>query len=205
MPDRPTDSDRGSDDSRPSVQDKDAVGEGRADNVLSMARQGASAGSPSRSSTGSHSGNGEAVSALFKRPESVLVVIYTTDLEVLLIRRQNPSHFWQSVTGSLEAGETPAEAAVRELAEETGIVAAVNDHATSRSFPIAAAWRRRYAPGVTENLEHEFSVQLPARCTVVLDPNEHVEYCWLPLVEAIAKVSSRTNRAALQAILKAEG
>lgn len=145
------------------------------------------------------------VSSLFKRPESVLVVIYTTELDVLLICRRKPEGFWQSVTGSLEAGETPAQAAVRELAEETGIVARVNDHAISRRFPISPAWRRRYAPDVTENLEHEFSVQLPERHPVVLDPIEHSEYCWLPMVEAIAKVSSRTNRAALQAILKAEG
>ena len=168
---------------------------GDSGSVPESAGSGALTGAPA----GAH------VRSLFKRPESVLVVVYTTDLDVLLISRRKPEGFWQSVTGSLESGETPAQAAARELAEETGIVASVNDHAISRSFPIAAAWRRRYAPGVTENLEHEFSVQLPERCEVVLDPTEHVEYCWLPIVEAMAKVSSRTNRAALQAILKAEG
>ena len=145
------------------------------------------------------------VRSLFKRPESVLVVVYTRQLDVLLIRRRKPEGFWQSVTGSLETGETPFHAASRELAEETGIVAPVNDHGISRTFRILDAWRRRYAPGVTENLEHEFSVQLPDRCDVVLDPTEHVDYCWLPIVDAIAKVSSRTNRAALNTILKAEG
>ena len=145
------------------------------------------------------------VRSLFKRPESVLVVVYTQQLDVLLICRQKPAGFWQSVTGSLEPGETPSQAAGRELAEETGILAAVNEHGTSSTFPILDAWRRRYAPGVIENLEHEFSVQLPDRCEVVLDASEHADYCWLPIVDAIAKVSSRTNRAALQAILKAEG
>ncbi|MFK7856310.1 MAG: dihydroneopterin triphosphate diphosphatase [Granulosicoccus sp.] len=145
------------------------------------------------------------VRSLFKRPESVLVVVYTQALEVLLICRHSPADFWQSVTGSLEEGELPAEAAQRELFEETGIDATVSDHAVSRVFPIRDPWRKRYAPGVTENREHEFSVQLPNRCDIVLEPSEHCDYCWLPMVDAIAKVGSRTNRAALKSILNVEG
>lgn len=145
------------------------------------------------------------VRLLFKRPESVLVVIYTVELDVLLICRQSPPGFWQSVTGSLEHRETPRQAAQRELFEETGITQEVVDHKVQRVFPIKAAWKKRYAPGVSENLEHEFSVQLPERCAVTLDPLEHSDYQWLSLVDSIAKVSSRSNRSALQAILKAEG
>jgi dATP pyrophosphohydrolase len=142
---------------------------------------------------------------LFKRPESVLVIVYTINLDVLLIKRRRPVDFWQSVTGSLEDGESPSDAAQRELFEETGITQPVVDHNHSRVFPIKQAWRRRYAPGVKENLEHEFSVQLPQRCSVKLDPAEHVEHRWLPLLEAIAVVSSYTNRAALKSIYNAEG
>jgi len=144
------------------------------------------------------------IRSLFKRPVSVLVVVYTVELDVLLICRKSPEGFWQSVTGSLEDGELPADAAARELLEETGIHAQPVDHQMTRTFPIKPAWRKRYAPGVVENVEHEFSVQLPEPQEVVLDPSEHVDYCWVPILEAIAKVSSHSNRAALKTILAAE-
>jgi len=45
-------------------------------------------------------------------------------LEVLIIHRQNPAE-WRLPKGKLEPGETPEEAAVREVHEETGIQADV--------------------------------------------------------------------------------
>ena len=56
-----------------------------------------------------------------KRPESVLVLVYTEASEVLMLRRTYPSDFWQSVTGSLEWGEKPYDTAVRELWEENRV------------------------------------------------------------------------------------
>ncbi len=58
-----------------------------------------------------------------KIPESVLVVIHTADMQVLLLERADKPGFWQSVTGSKDRIDEPArETAVREVAEETGIV-----------------------------------------------------------------------------------
>ena len=57
----------------------------------------------------------------YKRPESVLVVIYSKTGHVLMMQRVFPKEFWQSVTGSLEWGENAEQAAKRELKEETGL------------------------------------------------------------------------------------
>ena len=59
-----------------------------------------------------------------KKPVSVLVSLHDGAGHVLLLERADREGFWQSVTGSLEDGETPVQAALREVAEETGIVLA---------------------------------------------------------------------------------
>ena len=110
----------------------------------------------------------------YRRPESVLVVIYTRSLECLLLERVEPHGFWQSVTGSLEWEETAQAAAQREVCEETGIEPDIlRDAHVTRSFPILPAWRDRFAPEVTENREHLWYFELPARVDVVLNPDEH--------------------------------
>jgi dATP pyrophosphohydrolase len=134
-----------------------------------------------------------------KRPESVLVVIHTRALECLLLERVRPAGFWQSVTGSLRWDETPAECAAREVREETGIDATgLRDAHVQRTFPILPEWRARYGDGVDTNLEHLWYLELPARHEIVLAPSEHVGYLWLPVADAIRKVSSWTNREALE-------
>ncbi|MEO8409681.1 MAG: dihydroneopterin triphosphate diphosphatase, partial [Propionivibrio sp.] len=96
----------------------------------------------------------------FKRPVSVLVVIHTPDLQVLLLERAAHPGFWQSVTGSQEDGEKLIETAQREVGEETGILAPVQqfrDWQLTNHFEIFTEWRQRYAPGITHNDEHVFS------------------------------------------------
>jgi dihydroneopterin triphosphate diphosphatase len=134
----------------------------------------------------------------YKRPESVLVVVCTRDGEFLLLERRTPAGWWQSVTGSLEQDELPWDAAVREIREETGLAAdGLVDLRMSARFQIAEAWRPRFAPGVTENLEHAFALVLPGRPEVRIDPAEHLRYDWLPLAPALERATSHTDRAAI--------
>lgn len=135
----------------------------------------------------------------FRRPESVLVIVHTVALECLLIERVSPAGFWQSVTGTLGWDETPAEAAAREVREETGLdPSGLQDAGITRAFPILPAWRSRYAPEVTENLEYLFYLELPEQRRVTIDPAEHRGSVWLPVADAIAKVASWTNREGLE-------
>ena len=88
--------------------------------------------------------------AKLRRPTSVLVVVFTNDAQVLLLRRRQPFDFWQSVTGSLNEGESHAEAASRELQEETGFTddGELSYSDVSRHFEIDPRWRDRFEPGV---------------------------------------------------------
>jgi len=139
----------------------------------------------------------------YKIPESVLVVIHTSSMEVLLIERADRPGFWQSVTGSLDAPDEPLpETAARELFEETGIAAdgeriRLVDWHLSNIYEIYATWRHRYAPGVTRNTEHVFSVCVPRDIPVVLSPREHVRYAWLPYLEAAERCFSPSNAEAI--------
>jgi dATP pyrophosphohydrolase len=134
----------------------------------------------------------------FRRPESVLIVILTDAKEFLIMERRKPAGFWQSVTGSLEWGEMPDRAARREVIEETGITQGVLINLQwTQVYDILPAFGKVYAPGVTRNLEHAFSLRLPSRVEVTLSKNEHLQYRWASDRDALATVSSESNRAVI--------
>ena len=135
----------------------------------------------------------------FRRPESVLIVIYTAGGEFLIMERSRPAGFWQSVTGSLEWGERADEAARRELIEETGITQGfLRNLQWTQVYDILPSFGKTYSPGVTTNLEHAFALKLLERVPVTLSPREHVQMRWAGAAEALETVSSGTNRAVIQ-------
>ena len=129
-----------------------------------------------------------------------MIVIYNDDDQVLLLRRSKPFDFWQSVTGCLEPGESHTEAASRELWEETGFTdeGELTFSGISRQYAIDPRWINRFPPGVIENVEFEWRYRLPDALQPKLSADEHSEFVWLPLDDAIEKTWSWTNKDALR-------
>lgn len=136
----------------------------------------------------------------YKQPVSVLVIIYDDQQRILLLQRTDHPEFWQSVTGSREEHEAMTQTALREVFEETGIQASpaqLQDWHHVNQYEIYPHWRYRYAPGVTHNTEHVFSLCIPADSNIKLSAREHLQAQWYDLPTAITKVFSPSNRAAL--------
>lgn len=139
----------------------------------------------------------------FKIPQSVLVVIYTPQQDVLLIERADAPDFWQSVTGSKDFEEEAfAATAAREVWEETGLDARAPGHILQdwhleNTYQIYPQWRHRYAPGVVRNTERVFGLCVPQPTPVKLSPDEHISQLWLPWREAAERCFSPSNAEAI--------
>jgi len=137
---------------------------------------------------------------MYRRPESVLILVYTKEAEVLMLKRSKPFPCWQSVTGSLRDNETQEVAASRELREETGLIdeGVMTCNNISRTFAIDSRWQHKYKDHNETNIEYEFCYLLDNRLEIKLNSLEHTDYCWLPIDAAIKKVWSWTNKQALE-------
>lgn len=137
-----------------------------------------------------------------KIPESVLVVIHTSDLRVLLLERADHPGFWQSVTGSKARVDEPlTETCRREVLEETGLDTAqheLTDWNLVNRYEIYRHWRHRYAEGVTHNTEHVFGLQVHSAVPVRIAPREHLRYEWLPWEQAAERCFSWSNAEAIR-------
>lgn len=141
----------------------------------------------------------------YKQPRSVQVVVFweTRPERHYLLLRRIASHggFWQSVTGSLEEGETHRSAAAREVDEETGFAAREDELielGVVNTFEIAPQWRAKYAPGVTHNEEVCFALKVEEH-EVRIDPREHDDYLWEPYDRAMEMLYWESSRRAFAA------
>ena len=102
---------------------------------------------------------------------------------------------WSLPKGNLEAGESPENAALREVAEETGLPP---DRLALRGPlpPAEYAYRRRDRRLVFKQVHH-FLVELAGDAPLVPQAGEVDAVEWVALAEATARVSYRDLRAAL--------
>ncbi|AXP46725.1 dihydroneopterin triphosphate diphosphatase [Haemophilus influenzae] len=138
----------------------------------------------------------------YKNNQSVLVVIYAKNTNrVLMLQRQDDPDFWQSVTGTIESGETPKNTAIRELWEEVRLEISENSTALfdckeSIEFEIFPHFRYKYAPNVTHCREHWFLLAMEQEFEPVL--SEHLAYQWVSPEQAIQMTKSSNNAEAIR-------
>ncbi|MCP5508571.1 MAG: NUDIX hydrolase [Chlamydiales bacterium] len=90
--------------------------------------------------------------------------------------RKSQGGLWCVPAGKREKEESVIETALRELHEETGIIATKNLLSPIRILYVEL-------PHVCFNY-HMYHLVIPAKPTIVLDHDEHVDSCWLSLEEA---------------------
>ena len=88
------------------------------------------------------------------------------------------------------------------MREETGIDAGAHgctlvDWQLENVYSIYPQWLHRYAPGVRQNTERLFGLQVPAGTAVVLNPREHTAFAWWPWREAAGRCYSPSNAEAI--------
>ncbi len=114
------------------------------------------------------------------------------EAEVLLLRRRpERGGFWQILTGRMEAGETPRQAASRELREETGLLAEVVELGYRHSF----ALRELVPPRLVD--ESAFFVRVPSDAAIELSA-EHDLFEWVSVSEAMARLPFKGLREAVR-------
>jgi 8-oxo-dGTP pyrophosphatase MutT (NUDIX family) len=137
--------------------------------------------------------------------EVAIFVLRRGRTEVLVCRRTDPTNrYWHTIAGGVEPGATPADAAVRELREETGLVATLAaGRRTSYDYPLseeAPQRRALYARGIESVHVECFVADAPADWEPQLD-DEHDEYRWCSPDDAFALLYWDDTREALRMLL----
>ena len=112
--------------------------------------------------------------------------------------RRRDCHQWQFIAGGGEGAETPAQAAKREVREETGLESDRWIALQSLSYlpvtVISPAERRHWDRHIYVIPEFTFGFQCRQQIRL---SDEHTEYLWLPYGQALEKLKWDSNRTAL--------
>jgi 8-oxo-dGTP pyrophosphatase MutT (NUDIX family) len=122
-----------------------------------------------------------------------------------LLLRYAPEYggYWHVVAGALEPGETPAEGALRELREETGLAAQLLEFRHEYAYPVTDA-DAAYPPGTDSIRVSCFAVRAPAGWEPTLSA-EHDLHRWCSREQATALMRWDDARVALELAFAAIG
>ena len=120
-----------------------------------------------------------------RRPEESLVFVRRNGELLVLHRAPNRGAYWHCVAGALEPGESFAEAAARELREETGLDGSVAAVGAPYAYPLSEdpTYRDVLPPGTEAVTVASFVVDAPEGWEPVLN-DEHDGYRWCAVEEA---------------------
>ena len=125
----------------------------------------------------------QSIEAWIYRPE---------DREILLLKVENETvSFWQPITGGIESGESPEEACLREIKEETGMLLACSSLTTLGDFTVK----------IDENLtihKNLFLVLTEQKAIQISD--EHVDAQWVALDKVSSQLYWPSNQATFEII-----
>jgi lipoyl(octanoyl) transferase len=131
-------------------------------------------------------------------PYEVFVLVRRGEEFLVLHRSPKQGAYWHCVAGGLEPGETSAEAAARELLEETGLDVPLVD--LDRRYEYALeGWEPRYEPGAGRITVECFLAEAPRGWEPNLD-REHDDYRWCRVEKAVELLFWPEPRELLQEI-----
>ena len=138
-----------------------------------------------------------------RAPFQVLVILYRKNNETIrycVFERAQPENQIQFIAGGGEDEETPMEAAVRELREETGVTqAAFLPLKSLCSIPasfFSSEQRKIWGKELYVMPEYSFGAEVEATTEIILS-EEHIGFSWITYEEAWTMLKWDSNRTAL--------
>ncbi|WP_370228542.1 RNA pyrophosphohydrolase [Cognatishimia sp.] len=139
-------------------------------------------------------------------PEDIAKLPYRQNVGVMLVnasghafvgqRMDSEVAAWQMPQGGIDKGETPAEAALRELEEETGVSPdlvtplAESDGWIAYDLPhdlVPKIWKGRFKGQEQKWFLYRFH-GTDDQVNIVVEHQEFSEWCWLPVDELVANI-----------------
>ena len=119
-------------------------------------------------------------------------IYHPEEREILLLKVEDEKFsFWQPITGGIESGESPEEACLREIKEETGLLLACSDLTSLGDFMVK----------IDENLTiHKNLFLVLTEQKEIRISDEHVGAQWVALDKVSSQLYWPSNQATFEMI-----